>query len=197
MSSDPLTTLASLLAETKLEDVHVEGHTLRSLSTTLNDGGRQELLDLLKEAGVSKPPQRSKIANALSKAEREGRLQPSADEVPAEAPSPDVLTAAAIRNGGYADGRLVDHLRGALPPLQSSSQMPGEEKGATRGCFVPKPAACVRLFCLYGVADSCMSLKGWVDAAPAGWLEVRLVDLPGHGFRSHEDVCSRQSNSGA
>ena len=65
--------------------------------------------------------------------------------------------------------------------------MPGEARGqqSASKTFVPKPTARVRLFLLYGVADVCMSLEKWIRAAPE-WLEVRLLDLPGHGFRSKE-----------
>ena len=67
--------------------------------------------------------------------------------------------------------------------------MPGEErgnKGLTK-CFVPKPDARVRLFILYGVADVSMSTEPWIRSAP-DWLECRLIDLPGHGFRSKESL---------
>ena len=127
--------------------------------------------------------------NSLSKAERAGRVQPSKDEVPPEAPLPDVLTAAAIRNGACFDGRLAKMLHAALPPLRTTApSMPGEEKGSTRSCFVPQPEARVRLFCLYGVADVAMSIEPWIRNAPKEWLEVRLLDLPGHGFRSQEPL---------
>ena len=65
----PVTTLAALLAEARLEDAHLEGTTLRSLHATYVEGGRAALLDNLKAAGVSTPPARSAIANALSKAD--------------------------------------------------------------------------------------------------------------------------------
>ena len=86
-------------------------------------------------------------------------------------------------------------LRAKLPPLQTvHPSMPGEDKGAKRRCFVPRPEAHVRLFLLYGIADVAMSLEPWIRAAAnLDWLEIRLVDLPGHGFRTHEELpaCSR------
>jgi len=98
-----------------------------------------------------------------------------------------------IRTGGHSDGRLGSLLRAKLPPLRTREpSMPGEAKGASRKCFVPRPEARVRLFVLYGVADVSMSTEAWIRAAP-DWLEVRLVDLPGHGFRSNEPLpeCAR------
>ena len=38
-----------------------------------------------------------------------------------------------------------------------------------------------RLICLYGVGDAAVSFKPWVRNAP-DWLEVRAVELPGHGY---------------
>ena len=78
-----------------------------------------------------------------------------------------------------------------LPPLGScSSALKGEEaevgrrKGRAKGTAsdkYKKPDARVRLFCFYGVADSAVSMRKWVAAAPQ-WLEARVVELPGHGF---------------
>ena len=192
MPESTLATLTELLAECRLDHLCVSGQTLRSLRATAADG-RPALLEALRGAGVGKAPQRSTIANALSKAERAGRLQPSPDEEPGEAPDPDgPLSAHGIRDGGWEDGRLAELLSAVLPGLHTSApSMPGEEKGAQARskCFVPRPDARVRLFCLYGVADVAMSLEPWIRSAPA-WLEVRLCDLPGHGFRSDEPLPS-------
>ena len=109
--------------------------------------------------------------------------------------APDQPSAAAIRSGGYADGSLAKLLRARLPPLNTAQpSMPGEDQGVKRRCFVPRPEARVPLFLVYGIADVAMSLEPWIRAAAGlGWLEIRLVDLPGHGFRASEDLpaCSR------
>lgn len=55
----------------------------------------------------------------------------------------------------------------------------------------------VRLFCIYGVADAALSLRSWIQDAPE-WLEVRLLELPGHGYLAKEQdlpPCSYSSGS--
>ena len=103
-----------------------------------------------------------------------------------------------IYGGAHFDGRLTGLLEAALPPVATSGPvMPGEETGALRRCFVAKPQARIRLFVLYGVADVSMSTQRWIDNAP-DWLEVRLIDLPGHGFRSKEALpaCAERCEAG-
>ena len=77
-----------------------------------------------------------------------------------------------------------------LPPLGvSESVLPGEEAKRRRRKGVDvvnkynKPNARVRLFCFYGVADASTSMRKWVTTAP-DWLEIRIVELPGHGYLS-------------
>ena len=79
---------------------------------------------------------------------------------------------------------LADTL--ALPRLGTSALLVGEAKAAERGKKSPlKPDASVRLFALYGVGDQSTSLRKWVAKAPP-WCEVRLLELPGHGYRADE-----------
>lgn len=79
-----------------------------------------------------------------------------------------------------------------LPALGMSDGLPGEgptdtPKGVNRE--VPcRPLARCRLLMFYGVADAAASLAPWQSEAPE-WLEARVVELPGHGFRATEPVC--------
>ena len=101
--------------------------------------------------------------------------------------APDRLSPEQVRALGATDGAVIAQLASKLPALgPSQPSMPGEERGAKQAskCFVPKADARVRLFCLYGVADSAMSIEPWIRGAPE-WLEVRLVDFPG------ECACNR------
>ena len=106
--------------------------------------------------------------------------------------APDVVSAMSpseIRAGGFLDGRLAKLLRGKLPPLATAGpSLPGELNDKARRCFKERPEARVRLFVFYGVADVCLSLQPWITNSPSDWLEVRLVDLPGHGLRSTEPL---------
>ena len=98
-----------------------------------------------------------------------------------------------LRDGGHR-GEEFARAISRLPPIGSGPPLFGENdpKMASRGCFEPKPAARMRLFVLYGVADVSMSSVQWIASAP-DWLEVRLIDLPGHGFRATEKLpgCSQ------
>ena len=81
-----------------------------------------------------------------------------------------------------------------LPALGPSTfSMPYEEYPKAHRCVRHKPRARARLLALYGVGDTALSMYNWIEAAPA-WLEVRLVELPGHGFRKDEPLpaCSQQ-----
>lgn len=75
----------------------------------------------------------------------------------------------------------------ALPPIGDGGPLlAGEAAALSRGKQVKRKAeARVRLFALYGVGDSSTSLRRWVSSAPA-WLEVRMLELPGHGYRAEE-----------
>ena len=78
-------------------------------------------------------------------------------------------------------------LEARLAPLSAAKHglLPGEELARTRPNTVEprRPHARVRLFAVCGVADYAARLQGLMNAAPP-WLEVRLIDLPGHGYRA-------------
>ena len=99
---------------------------------------------------------------------------------------PRTVPVIANANDWYAkDASFLD----GLPPLgEDGPLLAGEAKAALRGKkVVRKPDARVRLFCLYGVADSSTSLRKWISSAPE-WLEVRLLELAGHGYRADEEL---------
>ena len=101
------------------------------------------------------------------------------------------LEAEAVRSSAsaYASPSFSQWLAKQLPELGVSFALPGEgvtASGAER--TVPcKPHARCRMLAFYGVADVAMSLEPWVHEAPE-WLEVRVVELPGHGFRAAEPI---------
>ena len=68
-----------------------------------------------------------------------------------------------------------------------SALLPGEASAAKRRGTIQKAGARVRLFALYGVADNSHNLIDWVWHAPP-WLEVRLLELAGHGQRIKEPL---------
>ena len=79
----------------------------------------------------------------------------------------------------------------------SPALLAGEVKAVQRGKAVRlKRDARVRLFVLYGVADSSISMRKWTTAAP-DWLEVRVLELPGHGYLADEALppCAKQTET--
>ena len=73
-----------------------------------------------------------------------------------------------------------------LAALGDSPLLAGEAKAAERGRRVNnRPDARVRLFLLYGIGDSTTSMRKWGSKAPP-WLEVRAIEVPGHGYRADE-----------
>ncbi|KAL1515560.1 hypothetical protein AB1Y20_002180 [Prymnesium parvum] len=87
----------------------------------------------------------------------------------------------------WGSERWTAAVQKALPAVGQGAWLPGEEAGRRRGCGQPNPEARVRLYLLYGVADVSLSLQKFVAAAPP-WVEVRLVEFGGHGFRSKEPL---------
>lgn len=115
--------------------------------------------------------------------------RPSADGVLPLLPDP------ALPGGGRFDSpSFLSALAPMLRPLRGASQalLPGEQiafSKPTRNAQRPpadvrRPNARVRLFAVSGIADFGARLQGLVDSAPQ-WLEVRLMDLPGHGQRAN------------
>lgn len=86
---DPIKTLVALLREASLthleEPLKAKGATLRNLAEKLDDGRPAFLSHLKNGAGISVLKDRQALCTALSKARKYERLQPSADEVLADA----------------------------------------------------------------------------------------------------------------
>lgn len=70
-----LSTTADLMRACSLEDEMVSGTMSLKVLTDLLADSRPKLLQALKDAGVDKLTDRQAVANALSKAQREGRLR--------------------------------------------------------------------------------------------------------------------------
>ena len=176
------------------------GATLEELQR-LNALGRPKLLAHLKECGVGRLVERQAIAVALSKMAR------GEDVVGSGGGGSSGVAGAAGAGGSGGQGRLAPILdcslakdvggHGlnvhapqianelvALPAFGKPSNsylLPGESASAA------KPGARVRLICFYGASDSAAGLSEWQRRAPS-WLEVRAVELPGHGARAAEGV---------
>lgn len=83
-------------------------------------------------------------------------------------------------------GHLDDSLLAALPDLGESAVPDNlHAKWAKYGLI--KPKAKMRLFASYGMGGFSLSLHDWFQKAP-DWLEVRPLELPGHGWRDAEPL---------
>lgn len=90
-------------------------------------------------------------------------------------------------DGDCLSPAFTANLASTLPPLGPSGHLPGEAKYFQRGQMAgsvpsPKVNARVRLFLLAGMAEPALRLAEVATEAPP-WLDVRLLDLPGHGAR--------------
>ena len=142
--------------------------------------GRPRLLAALKEAGVQKLADRQKLSTSLAKVARgetiERRPPARRTAILDVELSSDLCTP---NFNVYSDGTMSE-LK-ALPSLGSSPPLPGDSE--------VRPDAKIRLLCLYGAYTDASHFAEWARAAPA-WLEVRAVELPGHGARAAEGVWS-------
>jgi surfactin synthase thioesterase subunit len=93
---------------------------------------------------------------------------------------------------GGADFPSTTAKLAALPALgkSSASFAPFDDPAVT----ILKPEARVRLFVFYGIAEQARIMNEMVPAAPA-WLEIRIVEMQGHGARKNEAFtpCSQKS----
>ena len=188
--------LAGLLADLSLSHLVVGAGaplaraTLAGLSEQLA-AGRPKLLAALKSQGVSKLVERQSLATALGKLTRGEAVELVASSTAApgqKAGGPKLGPLLDVSLGKDASLNVNVHAASvgaeleSLPALGASGALlPGEAESAVR------PAARVRLICLYGAADNAAAFGVWARQAP-GWLEVRAVELPGHGARELEGV---------
>ena len=107
MAAEPLRTLTDLLAACGVGD-GPHGHSLASLENEHRMLPRLEFLQLLKSQGVEKLGDRQKLANALGKARREGRLLPALDDIVSAAPAQEAALPRPPRQG-------VGEVRGDAP----------------------------------------------------------------------------------
>ena len=93
---------------------------------------------------------------------------------PALAPSAEELETE------YATKHFATWVQAMLPPLGWGVAMPWE---TAHGLLVPrKPHAVLRLLTIGGISDTAFACFKLIERAPA-WLEVRPIELPGHGYR--------------
>ena len=71
-----------------------------------------------------------------------------------------------------------------LSAIGSGSPLVGESQAKTVRPLI-KPEAKMRLITLYGMGSVAVSMGNWWNKAPS-WLEVRTIELPGHGWRESE-----------
>ena len=160
--------------------------TLESCVAAFTEKGRAGYMTHLKASGVEKLSDRQKFATSVGKVAKDGVV----------AAAPTALDKAAARwtnvelakemEGTQLTVRpkeLARLLAGALPGLGPSPTLPGEAPSA------PKPEARMRLIVLYGTGHKASDLAAWQAASPP-WLEIRVLELPGHGTRAAEGVWS-------
>jgi surfactin synthase thioesterase subunit len=140
------------------------------------------MLAKLKELGLGLK-ERQALANGVAKVAK--RASPRSTTVLKAAPLLDVSLAKDCSANLNVHTPVVKAEIDTLPRLGDSPLLPGESAAAgTR-----RPDARVRLICLYGAAEEAKAFDEWRREAPA-WLELRAVELPGHGSREAEGVWS-------
>ena len=180
----PVTTmdLPTLLSATSL--THLTESLKDCSLDELKSLPRAALLNKLKEVGVSKLTDRQALAKAcsqLAKGQPLGtpaakKTQPLRDLDLGKDVGKDFRSMTTLRSNGLSSELA------SLPALGPSQPLPCESSDATI-----RPAAKVRLLTFYGSADTAAAFKDWATGAPP-WLEVRAIELPGHGTRKAEGV---------
>ena len=159
------------------------------LMADLQAMGRPGFLKALKERGVDKLVERQKLATLIAKVAK-------GEDVVAAASggggSKNVhlrwcdMEAAKDLIGSLTLGKALTHeLSESLPALGKSPLLPGEPSDGSK----LRPTARVRLIALYGTGHDATHLASWQTSCPP-WLEMRVVELPGHGARSNEALWS-------
>ena len=149
------------------------------LGSQLAATGRPAFLKALKELGVEKLSERQKLATAIGKASK-GTSSTSTTSVDFRWSS---MQLAKELIGDADDNMLHTTLESSLPRIGESPLLPGEPSDHAR------PDARMRLIMLYGSGHKASDLRAWQAACPP-WLEMRVVELPGHGTRAAEGLWS-------
>ena len=175
--------LADLLAVAKISpDLHEAFATAGGLPhlIALHGSGRPALLNGIKELGVARLAERQALATTVGKLVRGEPLR-TQPKIP---PLFDSGIASELRNGlrsrqSLSSAGFCSELE-KLPSLGASPLLPGESGDSNL-----RPFAKVRLLALYGAGDTARAFNAWMAGAPS-WLEIRPVELPGHGLRASE-----------
>lgn len=182
-----MASLPDVLASSSLSHLAdaLAGHSLEDCARALEQSGRPAYLKTLKEIGIEKLSDRQKLATAIGKAAK------GLDLVKAPA--------SAVRNRGLTDIQLakecaVDSWTSkefigkleVLAPLGESGPLPGE---AADAAATYRPTGRIRLIVLYGSGHKASDLDEWRARAPK-WLELRVLELPGHGSRIDQGLWS-------
>ena len=149
---------------------------------SLEAQGRPTFIKSLKEAGVAKLSERQALATLIAKAAKSGSAAP-----------PERERASGLR-GIFSNMLLAKdftvsepNFKGFRETLKPLARL--GESAPLKGETAPRcrPEACVRLIALYGTGHDASVFERWQAGAPK-WLEVRVVELPGHGTRSEEPL---------
>lgn len=194
----PETKVAAPASNAELQDLLAAidlWHLAESLATTtslkdllqIHGEGRPKLLMALKVAGVDRLADRQKLSSSLAKLARGEAIErkPARRDAICDLDlCKDINTPSLNIN---APSLLTELAR--LPSLGVSAAMPGDSD--------VRPDAKIRLICLYGAFTDASHFADWARSAPA-WLEVRAIELPGHGARTAEGVWAmgRQAKQG-
>ena len=160
-------------------------HTLESLIKLFSEQGRTTFIRSLKEQGVEKLSDRQRLATAIAKAAKDG-VAASAPKRGSMSRWVNMELAKELAAFDIDESQLMKELQ-RLAPIGKSPALPGE--AAVDLSRVVRPEARVRLIAFYGSGHTASDLADWQAACPT-WLEMRVVELPGHGTRVGEGMWS-------
>ena len=191
----PLTDLLTASNLSHLADI-LGSESLESCSEQFTALGRPGYIKALKDLGVEKLGDRQKLATVIAKAAKSGGDVAAATESTSGTARPQHLRhffSVTLAKDQRIDDVTSSMFNTSLQPLASlggSSLLPGEVAtvsgvGKHSGKDVRKPDSKVRLIALYGSGHDATYFDDWKASTPK-WLELRVLELPGHGTRSEE-----------
>ena len=174
----------------------LSAETLETCAARLAEVGRPGFISYLKEIGVEKLSERQKMATLVAKAAKAGG--DAATVVVAATASKKLPFRSMLNLDLCREFEMVvedPNWNGFLKrvaPLQrlgDSDLLPGEVIGSElpRNADPRKPEAKLRLIALYGSGYDASAFDAWKQQAPE-WLELRVLELPGHGTREIEGL---------